>query len=370
MKIVSFNTITKSLREMTSLSMVDYNNLYGRGSSGSLVIDKESYGTNQVVLTDISRKIVGVDSTPNLEFENLTIGEDTDVLGNNLSTPLYLKVNGTLTVNGHLHMDRQGGKVSQSGTILSKNGVRYIQSNTSLNYALVDTLNLSDSESCPDSLYNYLNLYGNSNTFFDGNIALTGAGGVGYVWEERVETHTELVLVGYTQNLFDYNRKPIYNEVVVNTPIAEPVGYESVSSLDGGGNFLLLPRPEKQGDKTFGGSGGGFLSIYYENYLNNAENWFIDTVGTYPLNIHANGGSSISTAKDYFRGGGCMIIAARSIVIGPKGSITCDGGDGNGMMALLSRAPYQEQFLFNNGNPIKFENQFTGGAGFALGYLK
>ena len=80
---------------MTSLSTIDYDNLYGRGSSGSLVIDKESYGTNQVVLTDISRKIVGVDSTPNLEFENLTIGEDTDVLGNNLSTPFYLKVNGT-----------------------------------------------------------------------------------------------------------------------------------------------------------------------------------------------------------------------------------------------------------------------------------
>ena len=368
MKIVSFNTITKSLREMTSLSTIDYDNLYGRGSSGSLVIDKESYGTNQVVLTDISRKIVGVDSTPNLEFENLTIGEDTNVLGNNLSTPSYLKVNGTLTVNGHLHMDRQGGKVSQSGTILSKNGIRYIQSNTSLNYALVDTVNLSDSASCPDSLYNYLNLYGNSHTFFDGNIALTGAGGVGYVWEERVEQHTERVLVGYEQHGF--RKVPIYKEVVVSTPIAEPVGYESVSSLDGGGDFTLLPRPEKQGDKTFGGSGGGFLSIYYENYQNNTENWFIDNVGAYPLNIHTNGGSSMGTIQDYFRGGGCMIIAARNIVIGENGSITCDGGDGNGIMSLLSRAPYQEQFLFNNGNPIKFVNQFTGGAGFALGYLK
>ena len=368
MKIVSFNTITKSLREMTSLSMVDYNNLYGRGSSGSLVIDKESYGTDQVVLTDISRKIVGVDSTPNLEFENLTIGEDTNVLGNTLSTPFYLKVNGTLTVNGHLHMDRQGGKVSQSGTILSKNGIRYIQSNTSLNYALVDTLNLSDSSSCPDSLYNYLNLYGNSHTFFDGNIALTGAGGVGYVWEERVEQHTERVLVGYEQHGF--RKVPIYKEVVVSTPIAEPVGYESVSSLDGGGDFTLLPRPEKQGDKTFGGSGGGFLSIYYENYQNNTENWFIDNVGAYPLNIHTNGGSSMGTIQDYFRGGGCMIIAARNIVIGENGRITCDGGDGNGLMSLLSRAPYQGQFLFNNGNPIKFVNQFTGGAGFALGYLK
>ena len=65
-----------------------------------------------------------------------------------------------------------------------------------------------------------------------------------------------------------------------------------------------------------------------------------------------------------------MIIAARNIVIGKNGSITCDGGDGNGMMSLLSRAPYQGQFLYNGGNPIKFENQFTGGAGFALGYLK
>ena len=367
MKIVSFNTLTKSLREITSLSTVDYDNLYGRGSSGSLVIDKDSYGTNQVVLTSIARSIAGVDSTPNIEFENLTIGEDTNVLGNDTYVPMYLKVNGTLTVNGHLHMDRQGGWVSKSGTIVSKSGVRCIQSNTALNYSLLDTVGLNDSISCPNSLYNYLNLYGTSHTFFDGNIALTGAGGVGYVWEERVETHTEKILTGYTGI---HGNHSVYKEVAVTTPIAEPVGYESLSSLDGGGNFLLLPRPTKQGDKIFGGAGGGFLALYYENYLNNTDNWFIDNVGTYPLNIHTNGGISTDTTQDYFRGGGCMIIAARNIVIGKNGSITCDGGDGNGMMSLLSRAPYQEQFLYNGGNPIKFENQFTGGAGFALGYLK
>lgn len=332
MKIVSLNSIYKSILALNASTVSGLNSLFGRGTFGSKVVSRQDY--NGLPLTSW----FGPESNYSeyqLDFQNLTIEEGVDIQATDKDSVFYLKVNGTLTVNGHLHMDNMGGstpELDESITPYTSDGIPVYRVKNTYNLLGKKELDsVSDDTSCKDLLFSDLSTYGALETFLKGNTALTGSGGVGYRYK------------GETL-----------------------VGVESVSALNGGGKLSLLDKPST-GGFICGGGGGGFIALYYENMINYSTKRFNDNIGSYPLNIHANGGSSTSNLFN-IRGGGCMIIAARNIVIGENGSITCDGGDGNGLMSLLSRAPYNELYMYNGGNPIKYNNQFTGGAGYAMGF--
>ena len=270
-----------------------------------------------------------------LEYRNVTINEGVYIQGNTFygnkydgSIPFYLKVNGTLTVNGSLNMNGTGQE-GDGQSHKSNYDAQYTGDYTGLDYEL-PYLHQSTPQLALSTWFDLYN-YGKAKTFFDGKTCLIGAG-----CGQRTKYKKKSSRKNYYRHSFRTTR------------------------LNSGGS--MTGRSSR-----YSGGGGGFIALYYENMINYSTKRFNDNIGSHPLNIHANGGSSTSNLFN-IRGGGCMIIAARNIVIGENGSITCDGGDGNGLMSLLSRAPYNELYMYNGGNPIKYNNQFTGGAGYAMGF--
>ena len=129
----------------------------------------------------------------------------------------------------------------------------------------------------------------------------------------------------------------------------------------------MIPKTTEDGCISVGGGGGGFIALYSESLINRGPHWLEGDIRR-PLNIHANGGNEILhnvTPDQAIRGGGGLIISAKRIVIGPYGSITADGGNGQGIMTLLNRPPYTGLYTYNNGSPAVYTNTFSGGAGYA-----
>lgn len=356
------------------------------------------YGTEDLTisqsctLTDVASNYVNGNS---LEFHNLTIDENCSVLGNNYSdawrgqrlwiaafnfadprygvsshvatpVPFFLKVSGTLTVNGHLHMDGQGGGHSEgnhhgnTGAIQSAliynpvskgRGWFYGSDCVSLDYWL--------------DFYDY----GLAKTYFDGKTNLCGAGAsMRASWKSSSSLRTK--------------RK--YDNRITSGPI------------NGGG---------RTGDGTSvshknssGRGSGGFLALYYENLDYQGFNWTDDTNAItkgllFPANINCNGGEGQDITSTGNRGGGMMVIAAKNIIIGPKGSITCnparpeDKGnlrlitdqnstDANigGGLAFLNRPPRLPDYgtLSNNQRPWQYNGrgfqEGSGCGGVCIGY--
>lgn len=384
MKIVSFNEISKCMRRANNLLNSGIYSLYGRGKD-TVVIDSITPGDS---LADIYNTQYG---QYRFEFGNLTIGEGVDLPVTNDYQFAFLKVNGTLVVNGHLHMDGRGGIFTdQRGTIIPVGGVDTYTYNTTLNsFSNYGVSQVSDTASCSDDLWYRLTTYGAQETFFLQNTALTGAGGNGYtkhnyqyqLWEED-EPKVDKNQYGHYRKVWNtqvwywndgtgeaYKAAVDANSSWHTYDNYQVRGSQSTSYLSGGGNLSQLPYPTTDEGITCGGGGGGFIALYSET-ISNAGNKFTEGDETYPLNVHANGGSSIHTDGTLLRGGGCLIIAARHIVIGPNGSITADGGDGNGLMTLLNRNPHKRLYTYSSGSPVVYTNTFSGGAGYAQHFVK
>lgn len=383
MKIVSFNEISKCMRGVNKLLTSGVYTLYGRGKD-SVVINNITPGDS---LADLYNTQYGQYM---FEFGNLTIGEGVDIPVVNDYQFAFIKVNGTLLVNGHLHMDGRGGSFSDTqGTIIDVGGVPTYTNVSSLHsFASYNLTPLSDTSSCTTDLWFRLTNYGAQETFFLQNTALTGAGGNGYTKhyyeydepimverEPKVDPHQRqwgtwrgFLWVWKPGGLEAYEAAKAANSDLI-TGEYQVRGSQSVSYLSGGGSLSQLSIPTEDEGMVCGGGGGGFISLFCETLSNDGEK-FTEGDDRYALNIHSNGGTSIYTDGTTVRGGGCLIIAARHIVIGPNGSITADGGNGNGLMSLLNRNPYKNLYVYNNGNPAVYTNTFSGGAGYAQYFIK
>lgn len=337
MKIPSLVYINKSNKISGAFGVSGNYDLYGHGEDSEPIVFSEdmAFINHPSFLGGAGRR------GSILELGNVTIESGVKVVGltdNLKNTPFYLKVSGTLTINGHLHMDGMGAGTINTSTpgvsTYTRDGLlTYTAPNALRNTALIST-QLKDNQSCLDTSWSSLLTYGMSETFFTMKTGLTGAGGCG-----------------------------------INYSLATMYGLESTGLISGGGNIMSLSRPTAGNSITAGG-GGGLLCIYFGT-LDNKGPTHTDNTGTYYSNIHANGGVSIINNSTPIYGGGMMVIAARNLVIGPGGKITCDAQeDGNGLMSLANRSPNTEPMLFNNGNPIPYTNQFSGGAGFCTLYKR
>ena len=190
MKIVSFNEINRCIQTVKKMSNVGRHSIFGRGTN-NVVIHQNTIPAGLTLmdyyLQDFSSQALS------LEFGNLTIDagvnlkvteEKKDDSGKviNGGQIAYLKVNGTLTVNGHLHMDNAGGDfTNNTGTITNDGTTNNYNNNLALNtFSTYPLQQVNYNDSCSNELWARLTNYGAQETFFTGNTAMTGAGGSGY----------------------------------------------------------------------------------------------------------------------------------------------------------------------------------------------
>ena len=394
MKVVSINEISRCISRSKELLTSQVYSLYGRGTD-TVEITSTSVNPGDTLVSFCNQKYGKLV----LEFGNLLIGDGVNLPvipapseGSHSPQIAYLKVSGTLTVNGHLHMDgRGGGFIGNTGTIsqeiddVSGEPIPVYSNNFSDSVFDKYTLNtVSGNSSCSTRLWYDLTNYGSQETFFNGKVSLTGAGGSGYTnfkytYQRKEEIEPKIdpyqskygywwgdrwIWRDYNQYLEDVEA----NSHMVDYDVYESRGAKSLSCLSGGGNYKQVSKPT-DGNFSCGGGGGGLIALYSET-LDNFGPVFSEDGIDYPLNIHANGGRSQNSSSASIYGGGMMVIAARHIVIGPNGSITCDGGDGNGIMTLLGRDPNKNTMIYNNGTPTVYTNTLSGGGGYAQHFIK
>lgn len=284
-----------------------------------------------------------------LEYRNVTIPEGISILGNSsragwvdgVGLPFYLKVNGTLTVNGVLNMNGGGQQGYWDGGFHSDHdsyyGIAYTQTGLDFSPVGYNTATISEAK------WNALRETGEHLPFFNCQTYLVGAG---------------------ISRTYKWNRagKMRYRHACAST------------SLNTGGS-------SSKGRHSTGG-GGGFLALYYEN---------LDYQGPYfegaPLHINANGGCmDRGNGGPMIWGGGMMVISAKNIVVGPNGYICCNPCDDYGRsynghpyfgdtdfnaggMALMNRKTMGSYLRnYNFGNPSGYTINRAGGPGFCVGY--
>lgn len=408
MKIVSYNKIAHSIRRINDLTGSGISYLYGRGTE-SVVITASSLLPGQT-LANYLRTNYGAPLS--FEFKDLTIGAGVNLRVTDEAQVAYIRVNGTLIVNGHLHMDGAGGQFfprTDAGDITVENNYTvHSSTNTNITFSEYNPGIVGDTSSCTTTMWNNLTNYGAQETFFDGSTSLTGAGGCGFTnykytyttigengqacespWDDetypKINPHCTKSMGdgsrnwgkwetswGITRWVFYSGKQQVYKQKVADNTGEIPHDYYEVrgsrskSVLSGGGNMFALnleSNPVPEGGYISAGAGGGMIALYSGAYVNNGTKW-VEGESVYDLNIHANGGNEISVNTPQ-NGGGSLIISARRIVVGPHGSITADGGNGQGLMTLLNRPPYTGLYTYNNGSPSVYTNTFSGGAGYA-----
>ena len=408
MKIVSYNKIAHSIRRINDLTGSGISYLYGRGTK-SVVITASSLLPGQT-LANYLRTNYGAPLS--FEFKDLTIGAGVNLRVTDEAQVAYIRVNGTLIVNGHLHMDGAGGQFfprTDAGDITIENNYTvHSSTNTNITFSEYNPGIVGDTSSCTTTMWNNLTNYGAQETFFDGSTSLTGAGGCGFTnykytyttigengqacespWDDetypKINPHCTKSMGdgsrnwgkwetswGVTRWVFHSGKQQVYKQKVADNTgeithdYYEVRGSRSKSVLSGGGNMFALnleSNPVPEGGYISAGAGGGMIALYSGEYVNNGPK-LVEGESVYDLNIHANGGNEISVNTPQ-NGGGCLIISARRIVVGPHGSITADGGNGRGLMTLLNRPPYTGLYTYNNGSPSVYTNTFSGGAGYA-----
>lgn len=313
-------------------------------------------GTEDVIFTRsgvFTELVPSARNNCNLEYHDVTIPAGISILGhprqeirteNSLqSYPFYLKVSGTLTVNGILNMNGAGQPGYPSGGFHSNhNCFTYTAfTQTGLAFPPVPQEQKTITEAQWKALYNS----GVTSPFYNGQTYLFGAGSCkAYHWNHAGHTRKRRA--------------------------------RSSTALNSGGDYS-----SEWGRYTSGG-GGGFLALYYDN---------LDYQGPsyegYPLHINANGGSFGGNDGAPNRwGGGCMIIVAKNIVVGPQGYICCNPsfdytrsnagspvfGDSTlnaGGLALMNRPVYGGYYKdYNGGYPISPNWRHSGGPGVCFGY--
>lgn len=283
-----------------------------------------------------------------LEYHNVTIPEGVSILGNSfranqydgIAYPFYLKVNGTLTVNGVLNMNGCGQRGYGSGGFHSSHNAAYniAYTQTGLNFPPVGYGTPTISEQQWDAL----KYTGEHQPFFNCQTYLVGAGiSRTYKWIRATKKRTR--------------------------------DAKSCTSLNSGGN--------PNWGRNSSGGGGGFLALYYEDL--NYQGPLIDG---YPAHINCNGGTrNAGDGGPQIWGGGMMVISARKIIVGPNGYICCNPCDeahrsynspslgdydlNAGGMALMNRKTMGIWLRsYNYGNPSNFDGRYSGGPGFCVGY--
>ena len=322
------------------------------------------YGTEDITFTKSGSFLElsnGYKFNQVLEYRNVTINEGVYIQGNTFygnkydgSIPFYLKVNGTLTVNGSLNMNGTGQE-GDGQSHKSNYDAQYTGDYTGLGYEL-PYLHQSTPQLALSTWFDLYN-YGKAKTFFDGKTCLIGAG-----CGQRTKYKKKSSRKNYYRHSFRTTR------------------------LNSGGS--LTGRSSRHS-----GGGGGFIALYYENMTNQGPTWTDNTDAptkgqTFYTNINCNGGRGGGGHTPSRWGGGCMIIAARNIVIGPKGSITSNpsvpqgrsvgaspdyGYYNNSLMggnvAFMNRPSSGVYLLdYNDGKFTSPDLEFSGGGGIVFGY--
>jgi len=327
-----------------SLSIIDGLKIDGKKSTLFGESGVDLVFTRSGVFTELSNPYT---ANGLLEYRNVTIPEGVSIQGNTFyggdvsgSRPFYLKVNGTLTVNGKLNMDGLGQQGFSDG-VKSNHDAYYSENFNDLGYTLPVVGNGGQL-----SYKNWKNLYdyGLVHSFLSPKTCLVGAGsGMSNKYKKKS------------------SRKYYYRHSQRST------------ALNSSGFVWDM------NDRT--GSGGGFLALYYENLDYQGPTW-----NGYPTNINCNGGGTYWGAghtRDPWWGGGCMIIAAKNIVVGPKGSITCnpcqashrsvtgnfylyDSDNNSGGISYLNRYAARDiDYAFGS---FRSMDAKSGGGGVCLGY--
>ena len=235
--------------------------------------------------------------SPTMCFHNLTIPEgvalnDRPIYTNSGTiatygtySPMYIKCSGTLTVNGTIAA-LGGGKAK-------------IANQTNDIWAPVPiTIPTITGFSAHYNTFTRLHTYGANATFFK--------------YEQSKETARPLFLCGgggSSEVRIAQNPYPNFGISAGGGPIG--------SSFADWGAIFNVP----------GGGGGGFVALYYRRLIINGKEYGVDP-GCEVFRISANGtgGATTSTGlRNGGNGGGCIIISADTIIIGPNGGIHADG---------------------------------------------
>ena len=247
--------------------------------------------------------------------------------------PLYLKCSDTLTVNGSLSAVGLGGSTY---IYEDRNMVSPVWSPVPIEVGWQGY-----GCSTRSSTYYRLLEYGRTATFFDFDI--------NQVAKEYTGT-VRNVNGNYVQRnyLFDVSR---YSAPQMKAPLFLVGG-------GGGGNhhYCTGSGPFKDwhnehshnwslncgggtpgnGSTMWGGGGGGFIALYFEHLIIDGREYGVDPYCDISK-ICANGYSSV---WEWGRAGGCMIIAARNIIVGGAGTITANGeGSGGVKPCFLNNVP-------------------------------
>lgn len=315
-------------------------------------------GTEDIVFKKSGSFMDLVSSAKNsgiLEYRNVTIPEGISIVGNTytagrfggIAYPFYLKVNGTLTVNGVLNMNGSGQPGYNKGGMHSDEDAYYNEGYSRLgrHYAL----GVRD-KAINANLWRQLHHLGEKYPFFDGQTYFVGAGNCrSYKWKKATK----------------YRHRHAY----CTTP------------LNSGGDFA------DEGGKKSSGAGGGFIALYYENLDYKGPNITFDGIN-YPAHINANGGNGagLNDGAPVRWGGGMMVIAARNIIVGPNGYICSnpsrsetksvgsspvlgDSNLNNGGMALMNLPWEGHNFDYSGGNIYRGHDRLlSGGPGIVFGY--
>ena len=279
------------------------------------------FGLNTTLDTTIPENTtVSMDSgLTSTSFNNLTISENANIVatvkhsGDTHSvivpdnySPLVLRCYDTLTVNGSINADGKGLHDMYASATLPFITQMYEKRVTSPGY------------SATEEIYRYLQQYAYGMPFFlsDRYVSPKAIKEDFYVFNESTQQNE------YVRSRYIYGADP---EPDTNTPYFYGTGgsnglngYKVGYHISAGGQY----------NSHAGGGSGGVVILYYEHlyavdaYGNRMEYGIHEN---FPVNrICANGlGGDCGSTATY--GGGCLILAARNIVLGPNGRISSNG---------------------------------------------
>lgn len=260
-------------------------------------------------IRDVVRGADGMAATNTYEFNNFTVPEGVILKPAHYThgrggwsgefSPLILKCKGTLTVNGGIISGGTGGMTERFDS-----NVTYNDNQITTGIALANEQ--GKGWSCSTNNFFKLATYGANSSFFDGVTALYGAGGGGGHNYKRGRGHSR-------------HKKLVHN-----------FGFACGGSATSGYDDCV-------------GSAGGFLALYFRHLIINGKEYGKDP-GCDITRISANGvQESRPISSGQWLGGGCMIIAADTIVLGPEGTINSNAlsasGVGSYRYAILNNPP-------------------------------
>ena len=301
--------------------------------------------------------------------------------------PMLIKCSDTLTVNGALTAQGCGGKWEFYD---DRNFTMPEISPIPLNIAFGDY-----GYSAWHENVNRLSEYGRTGSFLTFN-----AENKSYAYPESVG-YRRFLLTGNTINQYStYNNHSLF--------LIGPGGGGCHSYHTGSGRHYEHSRHtglSSSGGRAdnhggWGGGGGGFLALYFEHLIIDGKEYGVDP-GCDVSKISANGFGP-SPWEQVDSGGGCMIIAARNIIIGRDGTINSDAVRNSGWVKpsflnnypCVARGQYgyvwnpasmtyewntvysdYSTYYYNTGVDANCDasvgyaaHNFVGGAGIALGY--